>query len=245
MTAAWKSVLEALQPAVSQIVAHQADVIPQIIYPREGSYGSNGLGEHCTPEVMQSILYRGAAIIKGVVPEAEALSWKARFLEYAAANPTMRGFPADDKQVFESYWSKAQVEARGHLAVLDVSRAFLKLFNAPHQLRSTGDDADTDLAISLANPVTYCDRLRIRHPGDSRFALGPHIDGGGVERWEDRPFRSFWKRILEGKCSWREHDPWSLGDNGERLAASGDLYGGPGQVRHALPVAACPHIPLK
>jgi len=33
--------------------------------------------------------------------------------------------------------------------------------------------------------MSYYDRLRIRKPGDSKFALGPHIDGGSLERWED------------------------------------------------------------
>lgn len=32
--------------------------------------------------------------------------------------------------------------------------------------------------------MTYADRLRIRRPGDASFALGPHMDGGSVERWE-------------------------------------------------------------
>jgi len=39
--------------------------------------------------------------------------------------------------------------------------------------------------VSTTTPVSYYDRLRIRFPGDSVFALGPHIDGGSLERWED------------------------------------------------------------
>lgn len=57
-----------------------------------------------------------------------------------------------------------------------------------------------------------------------------NIDGGGVERWEDEAFRTFYKRILRGECNWRQHDPWSLGVEGERLMANGSLYEGAGQV---------------
>lgn len=78
--------------------------------------------------------------------------------------------------------------------------------------------------------LTYADRLRIRRPGDAKFALGPHIDGGGVERWEDPEFRSFWRSILEGECSWKEHDAWSFGRDGQKLVAKGDLYEAPGGV---------------
>ncbi len=36
--------------------------------------------------------------------------------------------------------------------------------------------------IDFDTSVTYCDRLRIRLPGDSSFQLGEHMDGGSVER---------------------------------------------------------------
>jgi hypothetical protein len=42
--------------------------------------------------------------------------------------------------------------------------------------------ASEEAAIDLSTNVTYCDRLRIRQPGDTSFALGEHVDGGSVER---------------------------------------------------------------
>ena len=39
-----------------------------------------------------------------------------------------------------------------------------------------------DTAIDLSTNVTYCDRLRLREPGDKSFALQEHVDGGSVER---------------------------------------------------------------
>lgn len=73
-------------------------------------------------------------------------------------------------------------------------------------------------------------------PGDSAFALGPHIDGGGVERWEDETFRGCWSSILEPKkdshgalyLDWQKHDSWSLGEKAERLGARTDMYNGAG-----------------
>ena len=43
---------------------------------------------------------------------------------------------------------------------------------------------EEDASISTSQPLSYADRVRIRQPGDTGFALGPHLDGGSVERWE-------------------------------------------------------------
>lgn len=79
--------------------------------------------------------------------------------------------------------------------------------------------------ISLANPVIYADRLRIRQPGDASFALGPHIDGGSVERWERDGYGrgGVYDRIFDGQ--WEEHDPW---DASGRVDAVNNLYDGLG-----------------
>lgn len=93
-------------------------------------------------------------------------------------------------------WSKAQIEARSHPNATAVQQRLLSLFNS-------SDDASTD------HLLTYCDRLRIRRPGDAQFALGPHCDGGSIERWEDPAYRDSYKAILEGR--WKEHDCWNIG----------------------------------
>lgn len=90
----------------------------------------------------------------------------------------------------------------------------LSLFNASPEAAST---------VSLSQPLTYCDRLRIRLPGDAKFALGPHVDGGSVERWEDPHYRSAYRAILQGH--WRDHDAWDIGG---RPLANMNLYDGPG-----------------
>jgi hypothetical protein len=61
-------------------------------------------------------------------------------------------------------------------------------------------------------------------PGDTSFTLGPHIDGGSIERWEDPLFRKVWDRILQGGSGWKSHDSF---DASPRLNAKQDLYNAP------------------
>jgi len=77
--------------------------------------------------------------------------------------------------------------------------------------------APSNLPVSLVTPLTYADRLRIRHPGDAKFALGPHMDGGSVERWEDENYRKVYKEILTG--NWEDFDAWNMGRFAIRWAA--------------------------
>lgn len=64
--------------------------------------------------------------------------------------------------------------------------------------------------VSLQTPMVYADRLRIRNPGDAKFALGPHMDGGSIERWEDDEYRQVYKEILQGR--WEDFDAWNIGE---------------------------------
>lgn len=79
--------------------------------------------------------------------------------------------------------------------------------------------------ISLSQPLTYADRLRIRQPGDTNFALGPHIDGGSVERWELHGYGrgGVYDKVFRG--SWEEYDPWNAST---RVPAVADNYNGLG-----------------
>lgn len=72
--------------------------------------------------------------------------------------------------------------------------------------------------------MSYFDRLRIRPPGPSTFTLGPHIDGGSIERWEDPGYRACFAKIFEGKNAWKLHDPF---DASPRFHANQDLYHAP------------------
>jgi hypothetical protein len=84
---------------------------------------------------------------------------------------------------------------------------------------------DPDALISTSNPLSYADRIRIRQPGDAGFALGPHVDGGSVERWEKNGYgiSDVYNKIWAGE--WEDYDPW---ESSCRLPAVTDLYQGAG-----------------
>ena len=149
-----------------------------------------------------------------MVPRKEARAWKERIEDYVAANQEkVKAFPPDSPAVFELYWTPSQAEARAHSNVLDTQRFLQRLWHS----------SDPNTRISTRYPLSYADRLRIRQPGDSKFTLGPHIDGGSLERWEDPEYSRVYAKILEGK--WEEYDPW---DAKHRIAANMDLYNGAG-----------------
>lgn len=79
--------------------------------------------------------------------------------------------------------------------------------------------------ISTRHPISYADRLRMRLPGDSRFALGPHVDGGSVERWDENGYGlgRVYDPIWKGR--WEDFDPW---ESSCRLFAVTDLHQGVG-----------------
>ncbi|KAI1799419.1 DUF1479-domain-containing protein [Daldinia bambusicola] len=158
---------------------------------------------------------RGVAVIREVLPEDEARSFKGEIEEYVGQNPQTKAFPPHDPQVYELYWSAPQLRARAHPNLLKVQTALMKLWR-------TSDPASP---ISMSQPLSYADRLRIRQPGDANFALGPHIDGGSVERWELNGYGrgGVYDKIFEG--AWEEYDPW---DASTRVSAVVDNYNGLG-----------------
>lgn len=113
-----------------------------------------------------------------MVPEKEALEYKESLRSYITANKEKtKAFPANDPQVYELYWSEAQLRARSHPNLLETQRFLMGFWKA-----------GSESAISTQHPVAYADRLRMRQPGDTSFALGPHIDGGSCERWEENGY---------------------------------------------------------
>ncbi|GAA5993221.1 hypothetical protein JCM10908_004515 [Rhodotorula pacifica] len=206
----WRSVLAALEDRTAEIRQVGTSLIPQVTY----SDVQAGLSKEMTEEVKRV----GTVVVHGAVPEAEADGWKQQIKDYISANRSLaRGFPEDDPQVWELYNSVAQTRARTHPGLLGTQKWLLSLFHT----------SDASSPVSISTPISYYDRLRMRHPGDAVFALGPHIDGGSLERWEDAGFRSCFKGIFAGGPDPQvRHDPWDLSP---RLNANTDLYGGSGQ----------------
>lgn len=84
---------------------------------------------------------------------------------------------------------------------------------------------DKRAKISTSQPLAYADRVRIRQPGDAGFALGPHVDGGGVERWEPAGYGKgqVYDKVWQG--NWQEYNPWEASC---RVSTVTDLYSGAG-----------------
>jgi hypothetical protein len=56
--------------------------------------------ETLSKEQLNTIKQRGCVVIRDVVDDAEAASWKTLLHEYIAQNPDAKGIPQEDKQFF-------------------------------------------------------------------------------------------------------------------------------------------------
>ncbi|KAG6010586.1 hypothetical protein E4U21_005939 [Claviceps maximensis] len=203
----WTRLLRKLRQENELIAQKGSDIIPQVDFAH--------LDAGCSA-LKDEIQKRGAIVVRGVVPEVEARAYKEEVEEYVRRNPWTRAFPADAPQVYELYWSAPQLKARSHPSLLHLQQ---RLMSTMWHISSEGAQ------ISLHNPLSYADRLRIRQPGDATFALGPHMDGGSVERWEPNGYGrgGVYDKIWEG--DWETYDAW---DASGRVDAVNNLYDGLG-----------------
>ncbi|TIA91080.1 hypothetical protein E3P99_01260 [Wallemia hederae] len=200
----WRQVLAHLKDAVEEVATEQANLIPKVPYDQ---IQSGNVDE----ELIKRIKTTGTCVVQGAVSQDKAASWEHSIKDYIECNADrVKGFPQDDIQVYEFYNSVAQIEARTHPGLIQSQQFMLDLLHA----------SDPHSQISLQTPISYFDRVQLRKPGDESFALGPHIDGGSLERWEDEGYRNCWKSILNG--DWKGHDPFDISP---RLNANYDLYG--------------------
>ncbi|RKL29952.1 hypothetical protein BFJ72_g11821 [Fusarium proliferatum] len=201
----WNKLLRELKRENEIVAKKGPGVVPQIEF-KDLERSSDALREE--------VKKRGVVVVRGVVPEGEARAYKAEVEEYVARNPSTRAFPPHDPQVYELYWSPPQLKARSHPNFLAVQHNLMSLWHTT-----------TPTSISLSQPFSYADRLRIRQPGDASFALGPHIDGGSVERWEPEGYGAghVFDSILQG--NWESYDPW---DASGRVDAVNNRYNGLG-----------------
>ncbi|KAK3939214.1 DUF1479-domain-containing protein [Diplogelasinospora grovesii] len=206
--ASWKRLLGVLRTENDIISRKGPAIIPQLDF----SSLEEDLSRH-----KAEIKKRGAAVVRGVIPEDEARAYKFEIEEYVRRNPHTRGFPANNPQVIELYWSAPQLRARTHPSMLKVQSTLMSsLWHTP----------DPNSPISLRTPLSYADRLRIRQPGDAQFALGPHQDGGSVERWEKDGYGrgGVYDALFRGE--WEES--YDAFDASTRVGAVTDLYNGLG-----------------
>jgi hypothetical protein len=222
--ASWERLLPVLRRENAIVAQRGSSIVPEVRFQNL----------HDDLEAKKTeIRQRGAAIIRGVIPQDEARAYKFQIEEYVRQNPQTRGqptpfcssnnttqqspgFPPENPQVIELYWSLSQLRARTHPSMLEAQRTLMT---------SLWHSSNPDTPISLQTPLSYADRLRIRQPGDAQFSLGPHADGGSVERWEADGYGrgGVYDAIFRG--DWEAYDPWEAAS---RVDAVTDLYGGLG-----------------
>ncbi|KAF2017640.1 DUF1479-domain-containing protein [Aaosphaeria arxii CBS 175.79] len=202
----WERLLRDLREEIPLIVELGSKVIPEINFEDF---------ENAPERFNQELKKRGVAVVRGVVPEQDALQWKADLREYIRQNPQTKAFPQDNPQVYELYWSRTQMLARGHPNMLKTQRLLMSYWHSK----------DSHAPVSTQHPISYADRLRMRLPGDAKFALGPHVDGGSVERWDERGYGlgGVYDDIWKGQ--WENFDPWEASC---RLPVKSDLHQGVG-----------------
>lgn len=202
----WNRLLASLREETSTISKLGSKVIPTINFKDIDNASDEFRNEHKK---------RGVAVIRNVVPSDEVLEWKDGLREYIKANPHTKAFPPDNPQVYELYWSPAQIKARAHPNLIKAQRFLMEFWHSK----------DPNALVSSSHPTMYADRLRMRLPGDAKFALGPHVDGGSCERWEEEGYGrgGVYDAVWQGR--WEEYDPW---ESSTRLPVVSDLYQGVG-----------------
>ncbi|KAH8110499.1 DUF1479-domain-containing protein [Phellopilus nigrolimitatus] len=213
---AWNDLLAQLKSSVEETKKEGSNIIPQVEFSEL---------QNLSPDKFKDIKRRGAVLVKNVVDSGQATAWRDELTAFVKTNP-VEGFPEDDKQFFQLYWTRPQVQARAHPNVLSLIGWLNNLYHIGTPPKSDQvTSVDLLKSVELSTPLVYADRFRIRHPGVQWNTHPPHIDGGGIERWEDANFRSCYNDILNGE--WEKHDPYDLAG---RLNAKISLYGRPGQA---------------
>ncbi|KAH9481804.1 Tubulin beta-2 chain [Psilocybe cubensis] len=206
----WSEILHEMNNVTKTIIEEGTNYVPQVDFADLNNLSS---------EEVEKIKRKGSVVIRNVVPDEQAIKWKEELKEFVTVNSTVEGLPEGDKQFFQLYWTKPQVQARSHPNVLAATVWLNNLYTVSSQER-----ASTLEGVDLSVPLTYADRFRIRKPGVSWDLHPPHVDGGTIERWEDTSFRRCFEPIFKG--DWKSHDPFALEG---RLDARSSLYGRPNQ----------------
>lgn len=207
---AWQRLHKAIEVEVAEIKAKGSSVIPTVDFAEIAANGGK-FPEH----IAMAVRKRGCVVVRNTIDKDTALAMKQGTKDYIAKNSEhLAGFPKDKPQVWECYWSKPQGQMRQHPNMLTTQTALNRLWHC-----RAGSSTGGQVSMDMNRPLTYGERLRIRAAGDKSFTLGPHVDGGSVERWEDEEYRRVYEHILA--CDWEKFDAW---DATHRAEARCDMY---------------------
>ncbi|KAG6368388.1 hypothetical protein INS49_002594 [Diaporthe citri] len=231
----WSRLLKQLRQEVASIAEAKTPVIPTIDFQDLEAPAKRDA-------FLDDLKVRGAAVIRNVVPEDEARAMKRDLDTYIADNPHTRASSPNDPQMYELYWSLAQLKARAHPNMLKAQTFVMNGCWHHSTLAATSSDGstvdhlvDSRTRITTNFPVAYADRVfisdRSRSPHETPRSQLPlpvtaQVDGGSVERWEadgygGRSQKATYREIFMGH--WEDWDPW---DSSTRLNTTSDLYNG-------------------
>ncbi|KAK3336735.1 hypothetical protein B0T19DRAFT_48872 [Cercophora scortea] len=202
----WHRLVQKLQEEVDTISSAGSDVVPAI------DFADIANPEH-VDGFLDNLKKRGVAVIRNVVPRDTAMALRKEAIEYLDQNPQTKATPATDPQLYEIYWSPAQIKARAHPNVVAAQKFAMGVWKS----------RDPAAKVTANFPVTYADRVRIRTAA-TRTTPSAHVDGGSVERWEPDGYGGRagpYKDIFQG--SWEKYDPW---ESSGRIPINSDLYSG-------------------
>ncbi|KAI3395096.1 hypothetical protein diail_1776 [Diaporthe ilicicola] len=233
IAASWGRLLKQLRREVAMIAEAESTIIPSIDFQDFEISSKRDV-------FLDDLKSRGAAVIRNVVPEDETLTMKSDLDTYIADNPHTRVSSPRDSQLYELYWSLAQLNARAHPNMLKAQKFVMN--GCWHHSNSPGTSADdgsldspmdSRTRLTTNFPVAYADRVLISHPtpheapkSQASLPVRAHVDGGSVERWEADGYggcsqRGTYREIFTGH--WEDWDPW---DSSTRLNTTSDLYNG-------------------
>lgn len=232
----WTRLLKQLRQEVAAIAEAKCTVIPTIDFQDLEAPATRNT-------FLDDLKHRGAAVIRNVVPEDEARAMKRDLDTYIADNPHTRASAPNESQLYELYWSLAQLKARAHPNMLKAQTMVMNgcWHHSTLAATSSGVDGvdspvDSGTRITMNFPVAYADRVFISNRSrcshetpkvQPSLPIKAQVDGGSVERWEadgygGRSQKGTYREIFMGH--WEDWDPW---DNSARLNTTSDLYNGP------------------
>ncbi|KAM5355487.1 hypothetical protein ACJ41O_002133 [Fusarium nematophilum] len=206
--ASWTRLLVRLKTEIDVIANAGPDIFPSIPF-------EDLRNQTAVKDFESQLKERGVAVVRGVIPPDVASQWKTDVDVYLNEDPRARRLPTHDPHLYGIYWSPAQIKARAHENVLFTQRFLMNLWQS----------SDPTALVSPNFPVSYADRMRLRHPEDETCSLSVYVDGGSVERWEPDGYgrAATYQRIWDGQ--WEDWDPW---ESSTRLKVTSDLYNGDG-----------------
>ena len=201
LEAVWKEVEEAVKPRAAEIKALGSAAIPEIHISAINSNKAN------SDEIKNKIKEAGVVVIRGVAEQAEVAEWNDTIADYIHSNDYINvassdnikqyfaGLDAKKPQMFDVYWSEAQIKARQN-PNLKVARDYI---NSLWRYKN-----DSKWFFDPKQQIDYCDRVRMRQPGDNTLGLSPHLDAGSIERWVQDGYQNVYANIFSG--NWQKHD---------------------------------------